>query len=999
MKHILTLFFSLSAILASGQAFLQPSPAAQRWVDSTFKHLSKKEKIAQLMVLRLSERRGKEVVFFEKEVAEYSRKYNIGSICLFQGTSHQQAAVINRLQAKAKTPLLVCVDGETGVGMRFADVKPFPDQLTLGAVPDAALAFKLGQAIGEQCRRIGIHVDYAPVVDINNNPDNPVINFRSLGEDKFKVALLGTELMKGMQQTGVMACAKHFPGHGDVAVDSHLDLPVIHKSMAQLQDLELFPFRQLVKEGVGSVMVAHLFIPAIDTTRNKATSLSENNVTTLLRQDLGFKGLTFTDALEMKGITKFYPQGEASAQSIIAGNDMLCLPGDVKGSIKAIRKARRQGRLTWAGIDEKVQRVLLAKYNLGLSRPAPIDTTNLRADLNARVADLKKEVYQNAITLLHQADSLALPLAGGKKIAYVGVGISGPNQLAAQLQQAYGADCYYFDYKADTTQARALLNMLGARYEAIVIGLHQYRKYPAANFGISAAAVGLVQALQQRPNAITLVFGNPYAIKNFTGARNLVACYEDDPLMHEVAVNLLKGSTMAKGRLPVTVSEQFLFGSGLDTDYFLPLVKPGSVGLDSSRLQQIDSIAWQAIRQGATPGCVVLVARNGKIAYMKAFGHLQYHAPEPATPETVYDLASVTKTSATTVALMKLYEEGRLDLNKTLGDYLPWVQGTDKAALRLQDLLLHQAGLVAFIPFYRETLDAATGKPKPGIYRAVASPDYNVRVGEALYLRRDWADTLAKRMVQSNLGPAAKYVYSDNDFIFLGKVVEQITGQPLDAYVRNTFYLPLGMRSTTFKPREHGPLNNIAPTEQEKTFRSQLVQGDVHDPGAALFGGVAGHAGLFSNAYDLAKLYQLLLNGGELHGLRLLKKETIEFFTAYHSDISRRGLGFDKPEKDNAVRKVPYPTLSASPATYGHTGFTGIGVWADPAENLLYIFLSNRVYPDGSNKLLDLSVRGRIHEVIYQALVKPAPTPAKVGVPALKTGKKPAAPYQQQPAK
>jgi beta-N-acetylhexosaminidase len=298
------------------------------------------------------------------------------------------------------------------------------------------------------------------------------------------------------------------------------------------------------------------------------------------------------------------------------------------------------------------------------------------------------------------------------------------------------------------------------------------------------------------------------------------------------------------------------------------------------------------------------------------------------------------------------------------------VKGTDKAALTLRDILLHQAGLVAFIPFYRETMDAATGKPKAGIYSAVASAEYPVRVGEDMYLRRDWADTLSKRMLQSKLGPANKYVYSDNDFIFLGKVVEQIAGQPLDGYVRNTFYLPLGMMSTTFKPREHVPVNVIASTEREKFFRSQLVRGDVHDPGAALFGGVAGHAGLFSNTYDLAKLYQLLLNGGELHGVRLLKKETIDYFTSYHSDISRRGLGFDKPEKDNAVRKMPYPTLSASPATYGHTGFTGIGVWADPAENLLFIFLSNRVHPDGSNKLLDLGVRGRIHEVVYQAIIK-----------------------------
>ncbi|MGV3641901.1 MAG: glycoside hydrolase family 3 N-terminal domain-containing protein [Adhaeribacter sp.] len=970
MKHILTLAFILSTLLASGQAFMQPTPAAQRWVDSTFNKLSKKEKIAQLMVLRMSERRGKEVVFFEKEVAANSRKYNVGSICLFQGTSAQQAGVINRLQAQAKTPLLVCVDGETGLGMRFGDVTPFPDQLTLGAVPDAALAYKLGAAIGEQCKRIGIHVDYAPVVDINNNPNNPVINFRSLGEDKYKVALLGTQVMKGMQQAGVMACAKHFPGHGDVAVDSHLDLPVINKTLPQLNDLELYPFRQLVNEGVGSVMVAHLYIPAIDTTRNQATSLSKNNVTTLLRKDLGFKGLTFTDALEMKGVSKFYPQGAAAAQSIIAGNDMLCLPGDVKNSIRSVRKARREGKLSWADIDEKVRRVLLAKYHLGLNQRQVIDTTNLRADLNARVAGLKKEVYQNAITLLRQDDSLALPLKKGGKVAYVGLGISSANHLATALQQAYNADLFYFDYKADSTQARALLRQLGSRYETIVIGMHQMRKYPAGNFGISPAAVNLVQALQQKPGAITLVFGNPYTIKNFGGARNLLACYEDDPLMHDVALSVLQGSAIAKGKLPVTVSEQYAYGSGILRDYALPLVSPQAAGLNPEKLELVDRLAQQAIKQGATPGSVLLVARKGKVGFLKAYGNSQYYGGEPVSPETVYDLASLTKTTATTMAVMKLYEEGRLDLNKTLGDYLPWVQGSDKAPLKIKDVLLHEAGLVSYIPFYRETVEGTSGKPKPGFYSSAPSEAFPVRVGEQMYLRGDWEDSIKARILRSKLGPAGKYVYSDNDFIFLGKVVEQISGQSLDAYVRQTFYLPLGMMSTTFKPREHTALNVVAPTEREGFFRGQLVRGDVHDPGAALFGGVAGHAGLFSNAYDLAKLYQLLLNGGELNGLRLLKKETIDLFTAYHSNISRRGLGFDKPEKDNATRKQPYPTASASPATYGHTGFTGIGVWADPQEDLLYIYLSNRVHPDGSNKLLDLSTRGRIHEAIYQAIEK-----------------------------
>ncbi len=923
------------------------------------------------MVIRLSEIRGREVVFFDEKVKNDIKKYNIGSICLFQGSPSKQAAVINSLQSTARTPLMVCIDGETGVGMRFTDsVAKFPDQLTIGAVQDASVAYKIGQAIAQQCKRIGIQVNYAPVVDINNNPDNPVINYRSLGEDKYRVALLGTSIMKGMQDAGIMACAKHFPGHGDVAVDSHKDLPVINKSIAQLDSLELYPFRQLIDAGVGSVMVAHLYIPAIDSTPNQATSLSKKNITGLLRNQLGFKGITFTDALEMKGVAKYYPQGTAAAQSLIAGNDMLCLPGDIAGSIKKVKKAIRRGALSWKDIDEKVKRVLLAKYNLGLDTLHPIQPDNLTADLNAQTSILKKEVYRNAITLLRQSSSQVLPLATGKKIAYVGIGLQEANHFANLLRAGWQADCFYFSYADNESKAQDIISKIKQDYDVVVVGLHHYAKYPAGNFGISAAAAGLLQQLQQQPNSICFVFGNPYAIKNLCNAPNLVACYEDDSLMHEAATDLLKGALVAKGRLPVTVCDAFHYGAGITTNYYFPKVEPAAAGMDAAKLNQIDAVAAKAIQQHATPGCVVLVARNGKLAFLKAYGHMNYDKKEMVTPESVYDLASVTKISATTVSVMKLYEEGRLDIHKTLGDYLPWLRGSDKAPLTLEKVLLHQAGLTAFIPFYRETIDTITGKPKPGFYVPVQDEAHSIRVAENMYMRNDWEDTMYRRIRNSKLGPLDKYVYSDNDFILLGKIVEQLTGQPLDEYVRQTFYLPLHMTSTGFHPRDHMPLEMIAPTEKEKYFRLQQIRGDVHDPGAAMFGGVAGHAGLFSNAYDLAQLYQMLLNGGELNGIRLLKKETIDFFTAYHSNISRRGLGFDKPEKDNATRKEPYPSASASPLTFGHTGFTGICVWADPQYNLLYIFLSNRVCPDGgeNNRLSQLNIRPSIQELIYQSI-------------------------------
>ncbi|MCO4294273.1 serine hydrolase [Solitalea sp. MAHUQ-68] len=965
-----SMLVGLFATAAQAQQFLQPSPAADHWADSVMKTLNKKQKIAQLLVLRASERKGSEVVFYEEEISKYIKKYKIGSVCLFQGTSLQQAGFLNRLQVLSKVPLLVCVDGETGLGMRFSDVMPFPDMLTVGATQDAAISYKIGKAIGEQCKRAGIQVNYAPVVDINNNPLNPVINFRSFGEDKYKVALNGVELMKGMQDQGVMACAKHFPGHGDVAVDSHLDLPVINKSFEQLDSLELYPFKQMISAGVGSMMVAHLSIPAIDNTPNQPTSLSPKNVTELLRNKLGFNGLTFTDALEMKGVAKFYPQGKAAVQSLLAGNDMLCLPGDIKNGIKLIRKEIRRKNLSKDAVNEKVRRVLLAKYNLGLNTFTQIDTTSLKADLNVNVNPLKKEVYENAITLLKQTETSAIPLAKGKKVAFVGIGITEANIFATQLKNEYQADCFYFDYKAGKADVETILQKVQSGYDAIVIGVHKYKKYPANNFGISDAAISLINKLDQDPKSVTIAFGNPYAIKLFENAANLVAAYDDDNLMQQAAIDFLTGKILSKGKLPVSISAQYQYGSGITGVKNSKVISADSAALDSKKLLKIDSIANNAIKNGATPGCVVLVARKGKVGFLKAYGYTNYDSTQKVIPETVYDLASVTKISATTVSIMKLYEEGKLNLDEKIGTYLPWVRGTDKEILTVRNILLHQAGLVAFIPFYKETLDAS-GKPKSGFYASASDEHHSVKVADHMYMDKNYIDTMYSKILKSKLGEQGKYIYSDNDFIFLGKIVEQITGKTLDVYAHETFYEPLHMASTTFKPLEHMSVEMIAPTEKEKTFRLQQIRGDVHDPGAAMFGGVAGHAGLFSNAYDLSQLYQLLLNGGELNGLRLLKQSTISYFTAYNSTISRRGLGFDKPEKDNATRQSPYPCKYASAETFGHTGFTGTCVWVDPKYDLVYIFLSNRVCPDGeNNKLLKMNVRSDIQDAIYQSLIK-----------------------------
>lgn len=970
MKGISTLLVTLLAIsglMAQGTK----DPKATRWVDSVFKTLTKNEKIGQLMVVRLSSIDGnRKVTFYEKEVRAAIQQYNIGAICLFQGGPLKQAALINSMQRIAKTPLMIAIDAENGVGMRLDSVMPLPRQMMMGAVQDPSLIFEYGRLVGEQCKRMGIHVNYAPVVDVNNNPDNPVINDRSFGEDKNKVAALAIEYMRGMQDVGVMACAKHFPGHGDVSVDSHYDLPVINKTRRQLDSLELYPFREIFRAGVGSVMIAHLFIPAIDNTANRATSLSRNAVTRLLKQEMGFQGLTFTDALEMKGVTKFYPEGDAAVQSLIAGNDMLCLPGDIPTAVKKINTAIKQKKLKWSDIDRHVKKVLYAKYQLGLNNLQSVELKNLTEDLNKDVIEMRQRIAERSITVLRNEDAANFPLAKGKRIAYVGFGLNKDNAFTKELRNEYDAHVYYFDYRLDESKAASTLSMLQNRYDVVVIGLHAYGRFPARNFGVSQAAFSLINQIQQQHRTITFAFGNPYIIRNFCDSKVLIACYEDDAVTQETAIDLLKGRFLPKGKLPVTVCPELPYGSGIISGRLLPVVPPAALGFDVKKLSTIDSIVENAIQQRAMPGAVVMVLKDGKIAYERAYGFTTYDSIDPVYTETMYDVASVTKIMATTLSVMKLYEEGKLSLTKTLGDYLPWVKGSNKENLVLWDILLHEAGLKAWIPFYRETIDTLyTNAPSGALYSQYPDSLYGIRVAENVYMRNDWRDTMYKRILESELTLKGQYIYSDNDFIFLGKIVEAITGQPLDEYVQKTFYEKLKLTNTTFLPRARFPLSYIAPTESEVSFRRQLIHGDVHDPGAAMFGGVAGHAGLFSNAQDLAVLCQLLLNEGKMNGITFFSKETVALFTGYHSNISRRGLGFDKPEKDNATRREPYPAYSASPATFGHTGFTGTCVWMDPEKNLVFIFLSNRVNNNGdANRFLRMNVRPKVHETIYQAM-------------------------------
>src|SRR5260221_221871 len=794
---------SIVLIPAISSAQYKSNLSSQQWVDSVFNSLSDDERIAQLMVIRAHSNLGPDHV---AKVVNDIQKYNVGALCFFQGGPIRQANLTNYYQSIVKTPLMVTIDAEYGLGMRLDSVAKFPYQLTLGALNDPSLIYEMGKAIGEQCKRIGVQVNYAPVVDINNNPDNPVIGFRSFGEDQYKVASFGVAYMKGMQDAGIMACAKHFPGHGDVDVDSHLDLPVINKSIEQLDSLELKPFKALFNAEVGSVMIAHLSVPAIDSTEHVATSISKNNVTGLLRDSLHYNGLSFTDALEMKGVAKYFPGGTIAVEALIAGNDMLCLPESVPGAIDAIKKAIEDKRLSRDDINTRVKKVLAAKYQLGLNQWKPIDTTNLVKDLNAKTDEIRYRVARQTITPVKNkfAKYIAVP-----KIAYVAIGASIPTFFGKALQERRNADCFYFSYNDSVTKSDSIFQKLhSGNYNEVVISVSGYNLRPGNNYGISKVAIDFFNQLQQF-NTKNYVFGNVLAIKNFLSASCVFACYQDDDITQYTAADLYAGDMTAKGTLPVSIGE-FKYGYSA----FVPLNNYAY-----NKFYKVDSIVSDAVDKGAFPGAVLLAAKDGKIIYQKAYGHYQFNPSSlHMSTESIFDLASVTKISATTVSIMKLYDQGKIKLNKTLGDYLPAARGTDKANLRISDILLHQAGLIPDVLFYKYVRDSVTHRPNPAIV-STEKPGFNIRVAESMYLRNDWIDTAFQLVLNSPLRQQGKYVYSDLDFIVLGKVVEAISKIPLEQYVQKTFYRPMGMKTTGFKPLERFSKDQIVPTELDTLFR------------------------------------------------------------------------------------------------------------------------------------------------------------------------------------
>lgn len=990
--------FLVKAQPANQSANLPPllSPALH-WMDSVFNQMSLEQKIGQLyMIAAYSGGEKYNQASIEKLILENQ----IGGLIFMQGTATAQANQTNKFQLMSKIPLLISMDAEWGLGMRLTGIRDMPRQIMMGAMQDSSLVYKMASAIASQCRRLGVHIDFAPVVDVNNNPENPVINFRSYGENKYKVATLGIQYMRGLQDNGIMACAKHFPGHGDTDMDSHKDMPEINKSYAALEDLELYPFKKLIDNGLQSAMVAHLHIPAIDNQKNIPSTLSYKTVSDLLKGKMGFNGLVFTDALNMEGVAKYYEPGDIDLKAFKAGNDILLFSQDVKAGIQKIKSAVLADSLLKKQLDETVKKILNAKYNAGLHTPQVIKTDSIDNDLNQYTSTLRSQIASAATTLLSDPYQLIgkLKKYDIKQIVYVGIGTSSENVFVKELKK-YGIQ--HFEYAPTSPQAMKKFIKKFNKNDLLLIGIHNMSGYPTKNFGLDPVAIETVNTLSANFNSLTVLFGNPYALKNFCEIKGMMVCYDDADETQEVAVKILTGQLKAKGKLPVSVCTNYKAGDGIvsmtnilgevvDTivyrrQYKNPMteayetklfnnsvlleccVSPQAVSADIKELDKLDNYIENAIRVGAFPGCRILASKDGKVFYDKAFGYLTQDKKNMVDINTIYDVASVTKVMATTMAVMKLYDQGKISLDAYLGKYVPETKGSDKEYLKIKDILAHQAGLKSWIPFYKETLDAY-GYPRTDIYNKTASGKFSIKVSDNLYMKKDWVDTMWKRILYSPLENRGKYVYSDLDFILLQKMVENITKQTLDQYVYKEFYQPLGMNSTAYNAKLKWPKKEIAPTEIDNYFRHQVVQGYVHDMGAAMYGGVSGHAGIFSTPNDIGVLFQMLLNGGVYNGKRYFQKTTVDLFTAKNSFISRRGLGFDKPET-NAGKGSPCCD-NASKKTFGHQGFTGTCVWADPESNLVFVFLSNRTYPTAENKLINssLNVREVAQQYIYKSL-------------------------------
>jgi beta-glucosidase-like glycosyl hydrolase/CubicO group peptidase (beta-lactamase class C family) len=946
------------------------------WVDSVLNSLSVDQRIAQCIWIAGWSDKGIE---HEVATADIIREYGIGGIIFFQGTPEKQAELTNYYQKISKTPLLIAMDAEWGLGMRLDKVVKFPFQMTLGAVKNDSLIYLMGTSVARQCKQMGVHINLAPVADINNNPRNPVINYRSFGESRENVASKAMMYMKGMQDNGILATLKHFPGHGNTETDSHHDLPVMNHTLQQLDSIEFFPFARLIGRGAGSIMTAHLSLPLVDTITNLPSTLSSHIINDLLKTHLGFKGLVITDAMNMKGVTKYFRTGEAEARALAAGNDVVEYVTDAGAVIKEIKKLIEIKKISENDINEKCRKVLAVKYWSGLSKLQPVESGGISARLSDdNIKALIRDLYADALTLLNNKGNL-LPLRTDKplRIATVTINKKEASVFQKRINSYYPAENFQVDPE-DLTGASALSEKLG-KFDIVIASVYCNDQRPDRNFGIKPGMMEVVEKLTSGNNTIVAFFGNPYALNRFESlvrTDGLILAYQDNEFTEDLVAQLIFGGIGAKGFLPVTINDKWPVNHGImmSGNIRMQYGYPENAAMSSEILnRKIDSVIKAGLQAKAYPGCEIMAARKGIVVFHKAYGYHTYDERVTVSENDLYDLASVTKVSAAIPGLMLLNSEGRFSPDEKLSTYFPEFGRSDKGNLILRDLLAHQAGLTAWIPFWKKTVKE-NGNFKRNIFDYQASGKYTMQVAGHMYMNENYRKKIFNEIKKSPLGEK-KYVYSDLTFIIVPEIIEKLSGEIWYDYVTKNIYHKIGAFDIVFNPYSRYPLSRIVPTEYDSLFRKQLLHGTVHDEGAAMLGGISGHAGLFATANDLLKLMELYRRMGEYGGERLIAEDVLQNYTSiqFANNKNRRGLGFDKPLPDNnsPSQKNPYPAKSVSAESFGHSGYTGTFVWVDPVYEISYVFLCNRVYPTrNNNRLSEMNIRSGVLQAIYDSIIK-----------------------------
>ncbi len=945
------------------------------WVDSVMKALSPEQRIAQLMWVSAYSNEGVE---YDNKLCNLIKKTGIGGVVFFQGSAEKEAEMTDYFRKISTLPPIVAIDAEWGIGMRLSGVTKFPYQLTLGAITDDSLIYRMGVAVAHQLKRAGIDVNLAPVADVNNNPDNPVINFRSFGEIPANVSHKTIMYMNAMQNNGIFAVAKHFPGHGDTNTDSHLDLPTINKSLSHLDSVELVPFRSLINNGISGVMPGHLSVPALDTVKGIPSTFSYPILTGLLRDKLLFRGLAISDAMNMGGITKYANPGEVELKSLKAGMDVLEYVSDPELAIKSIAEGIRKGTISQTLIDEKCRKVLAAKYWAGLSKPEKVDPAMITGDLTPVSSSvLITELYASALTIINNENNL-IPVRhlDSIKIATLSINRTDLSLYQQRLSAYTHTDDFVIDSISSWKTSEILKKLSG--YDLIIAGIYGTDQRPNKGFGIPEGLNDLIAALNSKAKCIFTYFGNPYAIDKLASVQKssgLIIAFQENNYTEDLSAQLIFGAIGAKGKLPVTINKNYPSGMGYVTEGGLRVGYglPESVGVNSFILnRKVDSIANLGLSAGAYPGCEIMIAKKGTVIFSKTYGYQTYDDRTAVSKDDLYDLASVSKITGPLPALMILNSEGKFSPDKTLGYYLPGFRRSNKSDIIIRDMLAHQAGLRDWIPFWKETVKK-NGKFKSGIFSHEYSEKYPVKVARDLYINKNYRKEIFREIRKSKVSKEKKYVYSDLTFILMPEVINNITGQKWYDFVTSRVYHKIGAYDIGFNPYLRYPLDRIVPTEYDSLFRKQLLHGTVHDEGAAMLGGISGHAGLFATADDLMKLMEMYRRMCNYGGEQLISRDIMKEYTRcqFPENKNRRGLGFDKPLVNNSELKQEdtYPTHSAPPSSFGHSGYTGTFVWMDPDNELTYIFFCNRVYPTRNNNLVtDMNLRTEILQAIYDSL-------------------------------